>query len=200
MTKKLLALDKVLKYFYIWEQWLQVNTFCFFYFPAYQQQPPPLVYLISADTVMISDNAKTLGGDIYGNSLEIGADSEIYGNVAANAKCFLRERASISGVLSFPASCPKQNGISIGKEVSERTEYAHSAIENFSAGSQNKSIAIGTDEQLLPGAYGNLRIDARSAVRLRSGSYVFSNIHTEPDVKWFFDLTEGPVKIYVLYG
>jgi len=149
---------------------------------------------------MISDYAKTLGGDIYGNSLEIGADTKIYGNAAANAKCFLRERASISGVLSFPASCPKQNGISIGKEVSEKTEYAHTLIENFSAGSQNKSVAIGTDEQLLPGAYGNLRIDARSTVRLRSGSYVFSNIHTEPDVKWHFDLTEGPVKIYVLDG
>jgi len=157
-------------------------------------------YLISADTVMISDQTKTLGGDIYGNVLEIGADTKIYGNAAANTKCFLRERASISGTMSFPASCTKQNGIVIGKETKEKTNYSHTAIESLSAGSQSKSVAIGADEQLLPGAYGNLHADARSTVNLKSGSYTFSNIHTEPDVKWVFDLSNGPVKIYVLDG
>jgi len=157
-------------------------------------------YLISADTVMISDYAKTLGGDIYGGSLEIGADSKIYGSVAAGTKCFLRERASISDTLSSSVPCAKQNSIAIGKEISKKTEYAHTGIENFSAGSQSKSVAIGADEQLLPGAYGSLRIDARSTVRLKSGSYAFSNIHTEPDVRWVFDLAEGPVKIHVLDG
>jgi predicted outer membrane repeat protein len=157
-------------------------------------------YLISADTVFLSDQTKTLGGDIYGNVLELGADTKIYGNVSANAKCFLRERANISGSMSFPFSCTKQNGIVIGKEIKASTNYAHTAIGSVSASSQNKSVAIGADEQLLPGAYGKLHTDARSTVRLRSGSYVFSNIHTEPDVKWVFDLTDGPVKIYVLDG
>jgi predicted outer membrane repeat protein len=157
-------------------------------------------YLISADTVMISDQTKTLGGDIYGNILEIGADTKIYGNVAANTKCFLRERANISGTMSFPASCSKQNGIAIGKEIKEKTDYSHTAIGNLPAGSQNKSIATGANEQLSPGAYNSLRVDARSTVRLKSGSYAFSNIHTEPDVKWVFDLSNGPVKIYVLNG
>jgi len=157
-------------------------------------------YLISADTVMLSDQTKTLGGDIYGNVLEIGADTKIYGNVAANTKCFLRERASISGTMSFPVSCTKQNGIAIGKEVKERTDYSHTAIESISAGFQSKSVAIGADETILPGAYGALRIDARSTVRLQSGSYVFSSIHTEPDAKWAFDLGNGPIKIYVLDG
>jgi len=157
-------------------------------------------YLISADTVMISDQTKMLGGDIYGNVLEIGADTKIYGNVAANTKCFLRERANISGTMSFPTSCTKQNGIVIGKEIKEKTSYSHTTISNLSVGSQNKSIAIGADEQLSSGTYGNLRVDASSTVRLKTGSYTFSNIHTEPDVKWIFDLSDGPVKIYVLNG
>lgn len=160
----------------------------------------PFVYLIAADTTIISDYTKTLGGGIYGSSLEIGADSKIYGSVAVGTKCFLRERASISDTLISPIPCTKQNGIAVGKEISKKTEYAHVAIENFSAGSQNKSVAIGADERLLPGAYGNLRIDARSTVRLQSGFYIFSSVHTEPDVKWFFDLAEGPVRIYVLDG
>ncbi|MDR3000938.1 MAG: hypothetical protein LBU89_06705 [Fibromonadaceae bacterium] len=157
-------------------------------------------YLISADTVFLSDYTKTLGGDIYGDVLEIGADAKILGSVAANAKCFLRERASISEALSFPASCAKQNGIMIGKEIRERTEYSSSAIGSFSAGSQDRFVPIGADDVLLPGAYGSLRIDARSAVRLQSGSYVFSSIHTEPDVRWHFDLSNGPVRIYVQSG
>jgi len=157
-------------------------------------------YLISADTVHLSDYTKTLGGDIYGGVLEIGADTKVYDNVSANIKCFLRERATIIGVLSFPTSCSKQNGIVIGKEVKAKTEYASTVIGNFSAGSHDKFVAIGSDEVLLPGAYGSLRIDARSTVRLQSGSYAFSSLHTEPDVKWHFDLSNGPVKIYVLNG
>jgi len=157
-------------------------------------------YLIAADTVTLSDYTKTLGGDIYGNVLEIGADAKVYGNVAANAKCFLRERASISGTLSFPSSCARQNGISIGKEINEKTKYSRINTESYSAGSQDKSVAIGADEIVFPSAYGSLRVDARSAIRFQSGSYVFLSIHTEPDVKWHFDLSNGPVKIYVANG
>jgi hypothetical protein len=94
-------------------------------------------YLISADTVFLSDQTKTLGGDIGGNVLELGADAKIYGNAAANAKCFLRERANISGSMSFPLSCTKQNGIVIGKEIKASINYAHTAIGNISAGSMN---------------------------------------------------------------
>lgn len=155
-------------------------------------------YLISADTVIISDQTKTLGGDIYGDVLEIGADTKIYGNVAANSKCFLRERANISGSMSFPLYCTKQNSITIGKEIRSKTKFTHSLLQSISSGSFDKSVAIGAKETLLPGAYGKLHIDARSSVTLNSGSYVFSNIHTEPDVKWHFDLSGGPVKIYVV--
>jgi len=154
-------------------------------------------YLIAADTIALSDYTKTLGGDIYGNVLEIGADTKVYGNVAANAKCFLRERASVSGTLSFPSFCTKQNGISIGKEIKEKTEYAHTNTESISVGSQNKLVAIGVDETILPSTYGSLRVDARSTIRFQSGSYVFLSINTEPDVKWHFDLSNGPVKFYI---
>jgi len=159
-------------------------------------------YLISADTVYLSDYTKTLGGSIYGGVLEIGADAKILGSVSVGSKCFLRERASISDTLttSFSSPCTKQNSIKIGKEITGKTEYSHTGIESFPTGSHNKSVAIGANETLLPGAYGTLRVDARSTVRLQSGSYVFSSIHTEPDVKWHFDLSNGPVRIYVLSG
>ena len=157
-------------------------------------------YLIAADTVAISDYTKTLGGGIYGNTLEIGADAKIYGSVAVGTKCFLRERSSISDTLVSPIPCNKQNGIAVGKEINKKNEYSHSEIEFFSSGSQDKFVAIGTDERLQPGAYGSLRIDARSTVRLQSGSYAFSSIHTEPDVNWIFDLSNGPARIYVLDG
>jgi len=155
-------------------------------------------YLISADTVFLSDYSKTLGGGIYGSTLEIGADAKVYGSVFAGSKCFLRERASISDTLASISPCAKQNGIAIGKEILKKTDYAHTEIGNIPVGSQSKFVAIGANEQLQPGAYGNLNIDARSTIRFQSGSYAFSSINTEPDVKWHFDLTNGPVKIYVL--
>jgi hypothetical protein len=157
-------------------------------------------YLISADTVVLSDYAKTLGGGIYGNVLELGADTKVYGNASAGTKCFLRERAGISDTLIRSVPCARQNGISIGREIRKRTDYSHTWMGSVSAGSLDKSVAIDADELLLPGAYGNLRVDARSTVRLQSGSYAFQSIHTEPDAKWVFDLSNGPVKIYVQSG
>jgi hypothetical protein len=161
---------------------------------------PLSYYLISADTIFLSDYTKTLGGDIYGDFLEIGADAKIYGNVTASTKCFLRERVNISDTLNYFSSCTKQNGIMIGKEIHRKTEYTHSEVNGTSAGNMDKSVAIGTDEFLFPGAYRSLAVDARSTIRMQSGSYVFSSIYTEPDVKWAFDLSNGPVKIYVLDG
>jgi len=155
-------------------------------------------YLISADTVFLSDYSKTLGGGIYGGTLEIGADAKVYGSVFAGSKCFLRERAGISDTLASISPCAKQNGIAVGKEMLRKTYYAHTKTGGTPIGSQSKLVAVGADEQLQPGAYGSLKVDARSTVRLQSGSYAFSSIHTEPDVKWHFDLANGPVKIYVL--
>jgi predicted outer membrane repeat protein len=159
-------------------------------------------YLIAADTVFLSDYTKTLGGEIYGGNIEIGADAKVYGNVSVGSKCFLRERASISDTLasSFATPCSKQNNVTVGKEIFGTAEYEQTKIGYFSAGSQNISIAIGADELLFSGTYGNIKIDARSKIRLQSGTYTFSSIHTEPDVKWIFDLSNGPVKIYVLNG
>jgi predicted outer membrane repeat protein len=159
----------------------------------------PLIY---ADTVFLSDYTKTLGGSIYGDVLEIGADTKIYGNVSVGSKCFLRERANISDTLatSFMFPCTKQNNVTIGKEIFKKIKYTKTEIADFSVGSQSIFVSIGSDESLLPGSYGNLKMDARSTVRLKSGSYLFSSIYTEPDVKWFFDLSDGPVKIYVLDG
>ncbi|MDR0518067.1 MAG: hypothetical protein LBH25_13600, partial [Fibromonadaceae bacterium] len=159
-------------------------------------------YLIAADTVFLSDYTKTLGGTVYGNDIEIGADAKVYGSVSAGSKCFLRERASISDTLSFPfaSPCSRQNGVAIGKEISGKAEYSKTETASFSAGSQNISVSIGADYAIPPGSHGSLVIDARSTVRLQSGTYAFSSIHTEPDVKWHFDLSNGPAKIYVLDG
>ena len=139
-------------------------------------------YLIAADTLHISDNTKTLGGDLYGNNVELGADTKIYGNFETGAKCFLRERANISDTLTSSIPCARQNGIKLGKEVIKKPEYAKTQFGTF------------------PASTGSLRVDARTEVRLKSGTYSFSNIHTEPDVKWHFDLTNGPIKIYVQNG
>ncbi|MDR0517836.1 MAG: hypothetical protein LBH25_12405 [Fibromonadaceae bacterium] len=159
-------------------------------------------YLIAADTVFLSDYTKTLGGTVYGNDIEIGADAKVYGSVSAGSKCFLRERASISDTLSysFSSPCSRQNGIAIGKEISGRAEYSKTETASFSAGGQNISVSIGADYAIPPGSHGSLMIDARSSVRLQSGTYAFSSVHTEPDVKWVFDLSNGPAKIYVADG
>ena len=56
-------------------------------------------YIVIADTLDFRDYSMSLG-DVFGQYLELGADSKIYGNVDASNYCFLRERANISGNLS----------------------------------------------------------------------------------------------------
>jgi Cys-rich repeat protein len=58
-------------------------------------------------------------------------------------------------------------------------------------------LAPDQSKTLAPGAYGNLTINSRSTVSLKSGTYYFTSFSTEPQAKINLDETAGPVIIYV---
>ena len=137
-------------------------------------------------------------GDVFGQNLELGADSKIYGNVEASNHCFLRERANISGNLLYTNQCEEQNGV-VAKTKSEAAlSKPIVGIPNIVAGITPISVGLDQNVTLSPNNYGAFYANARSKVHLSSGSYTFQNIFTEPDAEFVFDLTSGPITINVL--
>lgn len=154
-------------------------------------------YVVVADMVDFRDNSMSLG-DVFGQNLELGVDSKIYGNVDASNHCFLRERANISGDLRYTSQCVEQNGV-VAKTKSETMLLKPVVgIPNVVAGITPISVGLDQNVTLSPNNYGAFYANARSKVHLSSGSYTFQNIFTEPDAEFAFDLTSGPITINVL--
>lgn len=154
-------------------------------------------YVVVADMVDFRDYSMSLG-DVFGQSLELGADSKIYGNVDASGHCFLRERANISGDLHYTNQCEEQNGVVAKTKSAATLSKPVVGIPNIVAGISPVSVGIDETITLLPGNYGVFYANARSKVHLSSGSYTFQNIFTEPEAEFAFDLTSGPITINVL--
>ena len=154
-------------------------------------------YVVVADMVDFRDNSMSLG-DVFGQNLELGVYSKIYGNVDASNHCFLRERANISGDLRYTSPCEEQNGV-VAKTKSEAAlSKPIVGIPNIVAGITPISVGLDQNVTLSPNNYGAFYANARSKVHLSSGSYTFQNIFTEPDAEFVFDLTSGPITINVL--
>lgn len=154
-------------------------------------------YVVVADMVDFRDNSMSLG-DVFGQNLELGVDSKIYGNVDASNHCFLRERANISGDLRYTSQCEEQNGV-VAKTKSEAAlSKPVVGIPNIVAGITPISVGLDQNVTVSPSNYGTFYANARSKVHLSSGSYTFQNIFTEPDAEFAFDLTSGPITINVL--
>ena len=154
-------------------------------------------YVVVADMVDFRDNSMSLG-DVFGQNLELGVDSRIYGNVDASGRCFLRERANISGDLHYINQCEEQNGVVAKTKSAATLSKPVVGIPNIVAGISPVSIGLDETITLPAGNYGTFYANARSKVHFSSGSYTFQNIFTEPDAEFAFDLISGPITINVL--
>lgn len=154
-------------------------------------------YVVVADMVDFRDNSMSLG-DVFGQNLELGVDSKIYGNVDASNHCFLRERANISGDLRYTSQCEEQNGI--GAKTKSKATLSKPVVDipNIVAGITPISVGLDQNITVSPNKYGTFYANARSKIHLSSGSYTFQNIFTEPDAEFTFDLTSGPITVNVL--
>lgn len=154
-------------------------------------------YVVVADMVDFRDYSMSLG-NVFGQNLELGADSKIYGNVDVSNHCFLRERANINGDLRYTSQCEEQNGVVARTKSEAKLSKPVVGIPNIVAGITPISVGLDQNVTLSPNNYGAFYANARSKVHLSSGSYTFQNIFTEPDAEFAFDLTSGPITINVL--
>lgn len=154
-------------------------------------------YVVVADTVDFRDYSMSLG-DVFGQNLELGADSKIYGSVDASNYCFLRERANISGELRYTNQCEEQNGVVAKTKSSATLSKPVVGIPDITAGVAPVSVGLDQSVSLSPSNYGTFYANTRSKIYLSSGSYTFQNLFTEPDAEFAFDLTSGPITINVL--
>lgn len=153
-------------------------------------------YTVIADSVNFRDNSKILG-HVFGEAVEFGADSKVFGDVDVSEECFLRERSSITGRLRYAEPCSEQNGVSIGTKVVESPSKPEIHLSEIFSGIEPLSVGIGETTVLPPGKYGSFYANTGSKVKLSAGDYIFQSFYAEPDVKVFFDLSVGAVSVGV---
>lgn len=153
-------------------------------------------YAVVADEVDFRPYSMALG-DVFGLKLLLGADSKIYGNVNASNECILNERAYMEGNLQYANPCKEQNNVVAASKKQISLTKPVVTLPGFSTGVEPVSVNLDESEILPPGNYGTFYANARSKVTLSSGSYTFQSFFTEPDAKFTFDMTSGPVSIAV---
>jgi hypothetical protein len=154
-------------------------------------------YTVVADEVDFRPYSMALG-DVFGSKLLLGADSKIYGNVNVSNECTLNERAYMKGNLQYANPCKEQNNVVAASKKKTSLVKPFISLSEFSAGV--KPVSVNLDESVIlpPGNYGTFYANARSKVTLSSGFYTFQSFFTEPDAKFTFDMTSGPVSIAVV--
>ena len=110
-------------------------------------------------------------GNVFGQNLELGADSKIYGNVDVSNHCFLRERANINGDLRYTSQCEEQNGVVARTKSEAKLSKPVVGIPNIVAGITPISVGLDQNVTLSPNNYAAFYANARSKVHLSSGSF-----------------------------
>ena len=130
-------------------------------------------YLISANKVRFGNYTKTLGGDVFGDTLELNTDVKIYGNVESGSTCFLAERVAIEGELTFSNSCVEQNNVSVKSRKNSVVNRKQWAPVHIVPGVEILAHGPDSDVEVYPGSYGSFNIGDRSTIRFSTGVYNF---------------------------
>ena len=153
-------------------------------------------YVVVADEADFRDNSMALG-DVFGSKLELGVDTKIYGDVESSKECFLRNRSHVEGKLRYVNSCTKQDGAYTASENKANLQKPVTSLGGIEVGVLPVSVGLDGSITLYPGKFDSFYANARSKVNISAGAYSFSNFFTEPDVKFNFDMTSGPIVISV---
>jgi hypothetical protein len=169
----------------------------------------PKATLLSASDSLVVDDRVTIGttalevAAAFGTSTttQIAAGVQAHANLTSRAPVFMGSSATIFG--------SARSGSTITKQLGARVlggEFPNSAITSvptqWTVGfpDTNQGDVILQPDQtrtLAPGAWGNLNVNSRSTVFLRSGTYYFQSVNTEPQARIMLDKTAGAIFIYV---
>lgn len=151
--------------------------------------------LTGTERVDLKDRTTT-NASVEAGAFELGADAEVTGNINVDGAAFVRERGSVEGTLSVEGNYSEQNLVSVATLV-ENANVTIPALPQItvSAGSGFYEVPNDSTITLVPGAYGDAIIRARSTVTLTAGVYRFASFKVEPDVRLILDSSAGPIEI-----
>ncbi|EHJ47441.1 protein of unknown function DUF583 [Solidesulfovibrio carbinoliphilus subsp. oakridgensis] len=153
-------------------------------------------------------------GNVYSNAAaNVEQDTTVYGDLYLGGKLFIKSCPfKVSGVVSSlgidATSCRNSSGNSFGR-ISGVTSFSLLApnlpspcvneegikITSFSAGSASPNI---NKKPILPDKYGALKPNQNSSLYFTHGNYYFTSIEYAYAVKWYFDVSQGDINIFVV--
>lgn len=147
-------------------------------------------------------DAVQIKGNVESNSYsEIGAGARITGDVLSSGSAWLRSYALVQGNLTANSITAGQAGSKVIGTQSSGVSVPSIPIDNSTVTAGTTAITLANNEirTLAPGNYGAIYANAKSALRLSSGTYNFSSLNLQPDVVLRINIIAGaPIRINIL--
>ena len=163
--------------------------------------------LQAAGDLRLSDRVDVLApGGQYGSLMnagtgdtELGTDTDA-GDLLTHTSIFLRERATVHGVLKAPAPPSTQNNVTIGQLQVPATPYLPAMPVLNVTFPGGPDVVRNPDTpaiDVIPGSYGWVKVERNSGIRLVAGTYRFNAFQLEPGSHVVLDKSQGPIQIHV---
>lgn len=136
---------------------------------------------------------------------EFGADVLGFTNVhSVSDVAFLRSQNHIVGFVKTEGSVLQQDNVVVDGGIFEGDTVTPVEIpwQVEIPDESGDDVYLSPDETryLSPGAYGDLTVNARADLVLRSGTYIFDSFNTEPESQVWLNRFSGPTYIYIKEG
>jgi hypothetical protein len=170
----------------------------------------PANTFLSATNRLQVDDRNTLGtattletvANFGSNGLEIGSGGLTNANVYnAAGTTFLRSQAHVRGFVKAAGAISTQEPVTVdgGRFPNSPTTATTTTWTVQWPSTDQGNVFVNPDGQqtLAPGAYGDVTVQSRAKLFLRSGTYFFRSFDSEPQAQILIDKTAGSIFIYV---
>ena len=151
--------------------------------------------------LILKTRGEVSGGNIGANErgLILDVDSKVYGSVKTPMDVFIHNRMLIDGDVVYGGDIKGGQRAEItGSVIQESLTPLEFSVSDFSAGGEYVRLKGRERLNLEPGSYDVLVMKSKSELTLSNGDYYFNRLLIGSGANVLFDLTEGPVHVYVV--
>jgi hypothetical protein len=149
--------------------------------------------------------SNVIDGNVIANGdVKLSVGAQVVGNVDSGGDTKLAFNSSVTGDVTAGGIIKEGLGTTIGGTATEGgmpevfVPVALPTPTMFSAGGTDVAPLIGETIDLAPGTYGTFRPATNNHVTLHSGKYYFDAIEPALGLDLNFDLTGGPIELFVV--
>ena len=167
------------------------------------------VFLSASDRLQLDErvtlsnaSAPRVFGGLGSGGVQVGAGTQLYGNLFSGAAALLRSGSHVYGSVTAAGGVTRESGALVDGSTTQNTPVpVETTTVNVIFPPAGSAKTVGPDGPVVtlpPGSYASLDVRARGRVSLAPGSYYFGTFNSEPQAE--IQLTGSPIYIYASGG